>query len=92
MVKVRFSSTIQSAVNNDVETQSEFSGTVLGLLEKLAGKYGENFKKRIYGSDGKPRKFINIYLNGKDIRFKEGGATRVGGKDEVDLIPAVSGG
>ena len=92
MAKIRFSSAIQAAVNNAPETQFAFDGTVAQLLEKLGAVYGDNFRKRIFDQQGKPRKFLNIYVNGKDIRFKDGFDTKVSDKDEIDLIPAVSGG
>ncbi|VVB66467.1 ThiS family protein [Candidatus Gugararchaeum adminiculabundum] len=92
MVKVRFSSAIQAAANNEIETTVEFHGNVEALLKKLVEKYGENFKKRIYDDQGKPRRFINIYVNGKDVRFVKQLNTEIKAGDVIDLIPAVSGG
>ena len=55
-------------------------------------KYGDAFQKRLYDESGKPRKFINIYVNGRDVRFLSGLETELREGDEVQILPAVSGG
>jgi MoaD family protein len=62
------------------------------VLDMLAEKYGEPFKDRIYDEKGKVRRFINIYVNGKDIRFLNHLNTRLKENDMVSIIPAVGGG
>jgi len=37
-------------------------------------------------------KFINIYINGEDIRFQQNEKTSVKENDEVNIVLAVSGG
>lgn len=61
-------------------------------LKILAAKYGEAFRNRIYDENGKPRRFINIYVNGKDIRFLKGLETKLVDSDEISIVPAVGGG
>ncbi|MBM3291901.1 MoaD/ThiS family protein [Candidatus Bathyarchaeota archaeon] len=68
------------------------ANTVSQLLDALAIRYGEVFREKLYDSNGKPRRFINIYVNGKDYRFLKKSDTEIFPNDEVSLIPAVSGG
>jgi molybdopterin converting factor small subunit len=42
--------------------------------------------------DGEVRRFINIYVDGDDIRFSDGMATEVTDGAEVSIVPAVAGG
>jgi molybdopterin synthase sulfur carrier subunit len=61
-------------------------------LNTLALKYGDQFKDRIYDEKGKLRRFINIYVNGKDIRYLNHINTQFKNGDTVSIIPAVGGG
>ncbi len=61
-------------------------------LEKLAVGFGEEFRNRLFNDVGKPRRFINIYVNGRDHRFLKRLDTELLEGDTVSIIPAVSGG
>lgn len=61
-------------------------------LEEIASLFGDVFKDRLFDEDGKPRRFINIYINGRDYRFINRLDTELREGDTVTLIPAVSGG
>ena len=50
------------------------------------------FKERLCGDDGELREFVNIYLNGEDIRFLQGLETTTKSGDEISIVPAVAGG
>ena len=49
-------------------------------------------KDRLCDEDGELRYFVNIYLNGEDIRFIDGLNTPTEPGDEVSIVPAVAGG
>jgi len=66
--------------------------TVSQALTALSTRYGETFHEKLYDPNGKPRRFINIYVNGRDYRFLQKVDTELSPNDEVSLIPAVSGG
>ena len=36
---------------------------------KISDQMGEDFKRRVFDVNGKPRSLINIYINGKNMRF-----------------------
>ena len=41
---------------------------------------------------GELRRFVNVYVNGEDVRFLAGMATALKAGDEVSIVPAVAGG
>lgn len=67
------------------------AGNILRLIEELDTQYS-GFKDRLCDDEGKIRRFINIYVNGEDIRFLQGEDTKVEDGDEVSIIPAIAGG
>ena len=50
------------------------------------------FKERLCDETGELRRFVNIYVNGEDVRFLDGLATALKSGDEVSIVPAVAGG
>ena len=91
MVRVYLSSAVANAANGQKEIDLDFHGDVGGLLKELGDRFGDSFTSRVL-ENGRPRRYINVYVNGKDIRFLADTATPVEGGTTVDLIPAVSGG
>jgi len=61
------------------------------LVEKLNGEY-PGFKDRLVDEEGELRYFVNIYLNGEDVRFMDGLNTSTSSGDEISIVPAVAGG
>jgi molybdopterin synthase sulfur carrier subunit len=49
-------------------------------------------KERLCDESGEIRRFVNIYVNGEDVRFLQGLATSLKDGDEVSIVPAVAGG
>ncbi len=91
MVKVNFSSAMQSITKGNKEVEIDFQGGIGALFTKLSDVFGEEFGKRIF-ENGKIRRYINVYVDGKDIRFSDGQLTHVKNDSVVDVVPAVSGG
>lgn len=60
------------------------------VLDRLTEEIGDDFGSRIFDK-GEIRRFINIYINGEDIRFLNV-INRVKNNDEISILPAVSGG
>lgn len=59
---------------------------------KISEQMGDDFKRRVFDHNGKPRSLINIYINGKNMRFGGGLATQLKDGDSVYILPAVAGG
>lgn len=75
------------------EKTVEVNGSTLkAIINTLTEKYGEQFSNKIYDKRGKLRRFVNIYVNGKDVRFLGHLNTELNDGDEVSIIPAVGGG
>jgi sulfur-carrier protein len=61
------------------------------LIEALDQNY-QGIKSRLCDEEGKPRRFLNLYVNSEDIRFLDGVNTELKDGDEVSIVPAVAGG
>ena len=48
--------------------------------------------RRIRDETGQVRRFVNVYVDGDDVRFEEGLATKVRDGAEVQVLPSVAGG
>jgi len=70
----------------------EVESTVLGeLVDNLNSEF-PGFKDRLVDEEGELRYFVNIYLNGEDVRFMYGLGTATSDGDEISIVPAVAGG
>jgi molybdopterin synthase sulfur carrier subunit len=67
------------------------SSNLSELVEKLDSEY-PGFKERLVDENGELRYFVNIYVNGEDVRFLKGLETATSTGDEVSIVPAVAGG
>jgi molybdopterin converting factor small subunit len=63
-------------------------GEVLGELYQRH----EELKSRVADDDGTLRRFVNVFLDGEDIRFLDGLETKVADGAELTILPAVAGG
>ena len=91
MVKVVFPSIIAKTTNGEREIVLTAS-TLKDVLDQLVLKYGDSFKERIFDSSGKPKRFLNFYINGKNIRFLDNLNTILKQTDEITILPSASGG
>ena len=76
---------------NGAESVEVEAATVQEVLNNLDSKY-PGFRASICDESGSLRRFINIYINGEDVRFLENLATPVTDGAEVAIVPAISGG
>lgn len=65
--------------------------TVQDILNGLDKSY-PGLKERICDESGQIRRFVNVFVNGEDIRFKDGAKTAVQEGAEVSIVPAIAGG
>ena len=49
-------------------------------------------RERLCDEHGQLKRFINVYVNGEDIRFLSGLCTATKPGDEISFVPAVAGG
>jgi sulfur-carrier protein len=73
------------------ERQVEASGaTVRELLDDLTARFPA-LRDRIL-EDGEPAEFVNVYVDGEDVRTLHGPETQVREGATVILLPAMAGG
>ena len=66
-------------------------GRVGAALDDLITRYPD-LGERLIAEDGKPRRFVNIFVAEDDIRFLDGLDTTVTEGEVVTILPAVAGG
>jgi molybdopterin synthase sulfur carrier subunit len=75
----------------DGASELEVNGTTVGeALDSVFSQHDE-LRERITDS-GELRRFVNVYVEGEDIRFQDGLETPISDGDEVTILPAVAGG
>lgn len=75
----------------ELESVSAAGANVGELIDNLDKAY-PGLKDRLCDEAGNVRRFVNIYINGEDIRFLEEKATAVNDSDEISIVPAIAGG
>jgi MoaD family protein len=92
-VNIRFSALLKEVVGDSLVTIDFEGQTLKDLLAALFKRYGHQLEKRIMDEKtGAPRRFINIFVNGKDIRILQGLETKLEDGAEVRFLPSVAGG
>jgi sulfur-carrier protein len=71
-----------------LDVDGETVGAVVDALVDRHPALGD----RLRTPDGGLHRFVNVYLNGEDVRYLAGLDTRVDADDEVRLLPAIAGG
>ncbi len=66
-------------------------GTLAGCIDHLEAAY-PGIRERLMDDTGQLRRFVNVYVNGDDVRFIDGLGTALKDGDEVSIVPAVAGG
>jgi molybdopterin synthase sulfur carrier subunit len=64
--------------------------TVAAVLDDLFAQHPA-LRERVT-EDGQLSRFINVYVNDRDVRYRDGLDTPVGADDTVILLPAMAGG
>ncbi|MBR6074764.1 MAG: MoaD/ThiS family protein [Victivallales bacterium] len=76
----------------DRKSEVEVEGSTVGeALANLAGQYPD-LKHQIYEDDVKLRGFVNVFVDGTNIKKLNGLETKVAQGATVMLVPAIAGG
>ncbi len=89
-VVVRIPTPLRRMTNGQDKVEVD-SGNLAAMVDELEGSY-PGMKDRLLDENGELRYFVNIYLNGEDVRFLDGLETAMSSGDEVSIVPAVAGG
>jgi len=89
-ISVRIPTPLRKLTNEQdvVSTQAE---SLHEAIEALEGEY-PGLKERLCDESGELRRFVNVYVNGEDVRFLAGLTTPLKTGDEISIVPAVAGG
>lgn len=90
MVRVRVPTPLRKFTNGADEVKAQ-GNTVRALVDDLESKF-PGIKERICDETGKIRRFVNVYVNGDDIRFLQNMETALKEGDAISIVPAIAGG
>ena len=78
-------------VTNGADRVAAEGNTLAQIIDSLESQH-PGIKGRLCDEDGELRNFVNVYVNGEDVRFMQGLGTATKSGDEVSIVPAVAGG
>ena len=90
-VTVRIPTPLRKLTNEQDTVSASEDGTLAQLIDSLEAQF-PGLKERLCDETGELRRFVNVYVNGEDVRFLSGLATRIESGAEVSIVPAVAGG
>src|SRR5438132_13789389 len=67
------------------------ASTVQGVIDALDNRF-PGIRGGVCETSGSLRRFINIYVDGEDVRFLNDLATTVADGAEIAIVPAIAGG
>ncbi len=90
-ITVRIPTPLRKLTNELDTIVADESETLAQLIDVIEGQY-PGLKERICDETGELRRFVNVYVNGEDVRFLSGLETPLEPGAEVSIVPAVAGG
>jgi len=89
MTQVRIPPTLREQTGGERELAAE-GDTVRDVLDDLMGRFPALRKQLVEDGDLAP--FVNVYVEGEDVRTLDGLETEVKARSTVILLPAMAGG
>lgn len=77
--------------HRELERAAPAGLTAAGLLDALAADY-PRLERRIRDEAGRLRRYVNVYVNGEELRTLDGLASPVPAGSEVLILQSVAGG
>jgi sulfur-carrier protein len=90
MSTVKLPSVLRAQANGEKQIEVE-GGTIGEAVQSLVGRHPA-LGEQLLTPEGELHRFVNVYLNGRDVRYLDGLQTPVGERDEIRLLPAIAGG
>jgi molybdopterin converting factor small subunit len=90
VTQVRIPPVLRAQVNGQKEVEA--SGSTVGeVVEDLVARYPQ-MGDQLLSDDGGLHRFVNVYLNGQDVRYMQLLETPVRERDSLIILPAMAGG
>lgn len=89
-VRVRVPTPLRKYTQGADEVNAQ-GNSIRSIVEDLEKNY-PGIKERICDETGKVRRFVNVYVNGDDIRFLQNLETSLKEGDNISIVPAIAGG
>jgi molybdopterin synthase sulfur carrier subunit len=67
------------------------AGSLEDVLAALTRAH-PGLRGQLFTDDGELNRFVNVYVDGQDVRYLDGLGTTVGEADVVMILPAMAGG
>lgn len=78
-------------VTGDKDEVTADGSNIKEVLTHLEKQF-PGIEERLFDDTGSLRRFVNIYVNGEDIRFLDGESSLTKDGDEVSIVPSIAGG
>lgn len=89
-IKVRIPTPLRRLTDGADTVDAE--GTTVGAVFENLERRHPGFREHICDENGQVRRYVNVYVNGEDIRFSSNLDTAVSDGDELSIVPAIAGG
>jgi sulfur-carrier protein len=89
-VNVKLPTILRKYAGGQARVEAE-GATLRELLKDLESRY-PGVTKNVVTDDGGLHRFINIYVNGEDVRYLGSLETELAEGDTISILPAVAGG
>ncbi|MBM4262510.1 MAG: MoaD/ThiS family protein [Deltaproteobacteria bacterium] len=89
-VRVRVPTPLRKYTQGADEVAAQGSN-IKSMVDDLEHHY-PGIKERICDETGKVRRFVNVFVNGEDIRFLQNMDTSLKEGDNISIVPAIAGG
>ena len=90
MSTVKLPAVLRAHANGERDIDVD-GGTVGDAVQALVGRHPA-LAAQLLTPEGDLHRFVNVYVNGRDVRYLEGLSTPVEARDEIRLLPAIAGG
>lgn len=89
-VRVRVPTPLRKYTQGADEVAAQ-GANIRSMVDDLETHY-PGIKERICDETGKVRRFVNVFVNGEDIRFLQNMETSLKEGDNISIVPAIAGG
>jgi len=89
-IKIKIPTPLREVTNGEstvVSSGENIKDLILNMDKSYSGIYD-----RLIDSTGEIFGFVNIYVNGEDVKYLDGLSTKLSSNDEITIVPAVAGG